>query len=101
MIFFIHNFVSTLKAYMLKYDSTHGRFKGTVKVLNDSTMEINGKKIVITNKRDPTETPWGIHGVEYVDESLGVFTTTEKTSAHLKAMDLSWAGNLACFCCII
>ncbi|XP_031484566.1 uncharacterized protein LOC116253732 [Nymphaea colorata] len=71
-------------AYMLKYDSTHGRFNGTVKVLDDSTLEINGKKIFITNKRDPTEIPWGIHGAEYVVESSGVFTTIEKASAHLK-----------------
>ncbi|KAF3790911.1 Glyceraldehyde-3-phosphate dehydrogenase [Nymphaea thermarum] len=73
-------------AYMLKYDSTHGRFNGTVKVIDDSTLEINGKKIHITNKRDPTEIPWGIHGVEYVVESSGVFTTIEKASAHLKVV---------------
>uniref|UniRef100_J3MGN7 Glyceraldehyde-3-phosphate dehydrogenase n=2 Tax=Oryza brachyantha TaxID=4533 RepID=J3MGN7_ORYBR len=71
-------------AYMFKYDSTHGLFKGTIKVVDESTMEINGKKISVTSKRDPSDIPWGNFGVEYVVESSGVFTTTEKASAHLK-----------------
>ncbi|KAG2648803.1 hypothetical protein PVAP13_1NG066000 [Panicum virgatum] len=71
-------------AYMFKYDSTHGPFKGSIHVVDDSTLEINGKKITITSKRDPAEIPWGNYGAEYVVESSGVFTTTEKASAHLK-----------------
>ncbi|KAJ7948989.1 Glyceraldehyde-3-phosphate dehydrogenase [Quillaja saponaria] len=71
-------------AYMLKYDSTHGNFKGTIKVLDDSTLEINGKQIKIVSRRDPTEIPWGDYGAEYVVESSGVFTTIEKASSHLK-----------------
>ncbi|KAF2927992.1 hypothetical protein DAI22_06g245900 [Oryza sativa Japonica Group] len=71
-------------AYMFKYDSTHGPFKGTIKVVDESTLEINGKKISVTSKRDPSDIPWGNFGAEYVVESSGVFTTTEKASAHLK-----------------
>ncbi|KAG9438986.1 hypothetical protein H6P81_019151 [Aristolochia fimbriata] len=71
-------------AYMFKYDSTHGIFKGTIKLVDDSTLEINGRRIVITNKRDPADIPWGDYGADYVVESSGVFTTLEKASAHLK-----------------
>ncbi|XP_062178930.1 glyceraldehyde-3-phosphate dehydrogenase GAPCP1, chloroplastic-like [Phragmites australis] len=71
-------------AYMLKYDSTHGPFKGTIKVVDASTLEINGKKISVTSKRDPSDIPWDSYGVEYVVESSGVFTTIEKASTHLK-----------------
>ncbi|KAL6603681.1 hypothetical protein ACP70R_044042 [Stipagrostis hirtigluma subsp. patula] len=71
-------------AYMFKYDSTHGPFKGTIEVVDESTLEINGKKISVTSKRDPSDIPWGSYGVEYVVESSGVFTTTDKASAHLK-----------------
>uniref|UniRef100_A0A8R7VC14 Glyceraldehyde-3-phosphate dehydrogenase n=1 Tax=Triticum urartu TaxID=4572 RepID=A0A8R7VC14_TRIUA len=71
-------------AYMFKYDSTHGPFKGTITVLDESTLEINGKKVSVTSKRDPSDIPWGNFGAEYVVESSGVFTTVEKASAHLK-----------------
>lgn len=71
-------------AYMFKYDSTHGVFKGTIKVLDESTLEINGKQIKVTSKRDPSEIPWGDYGIDYVVESSGVFTTTEKASSHIK-----------------
>lgn len=69
-------------AYMFKYDSTHGVFDGTIRVVDDSTLEINGKQIKVTNKRNPEEIPWGDYGVDYVVESSGVFTTLEKASAH-------------------
>ncbi|GMH13386.1 hypothetical protein Nepgr_015227 [Nepenthes gracilis] len=69
-------------AYMFKYDSTHGVFNGTIKVLDNSTIEINGKQIKVTNQRDPAEIPWADLGAEYVIESSGVFTTVEKASAH-------------------
>ncbi|XP_062093096.1 glyceraldehyde-3-phosphate dehydrogenase GAPCP2, chloroplastic-like [Humulus lupulus] len=71
-------------AYMFKYDSTHGLFKGSIKVVDDSTLEINGKQIKVVSKRDPAEIPWGDYGAEYVVESSGVFTTIDKASAHKK-----------------
>ncbi|GLT71649.1 hypothetical protein SLA2020_436510 [Shorea laevis] len=71
-------------AYMFKYDSTHGVFKGTIRVVDESTLEINGKRIKVIGKRDPAKIPWGDYGAEFVVESSGVFTTIEKASAHMK-----------------
>ncbi|KAI0116279.1 glyceraldehyde 3-phosphate dehydrogenase [Nemania sp. FL0031] len=68
--------------YMLKYDSTHGTFKGTVSV-EGSDLIVDGKKVKFYTERDPAAIPWKDTGVEYVVESTGVFTTTEKAKAHL------------------
>lgn len=68
---------------MLKYDSTHGLFKGTIEVADDGLI-VNGKKIKFHAERDPAAIPWKESGAEYIVESTGVFTTTEKASAHLK-----------------
>lgn len=68
---------------MLKYDSTHGLFKGTIEVADDGLI-VNGKKIKFYSERDPASIPWKESGAEYIVESTGVFTTTEKASAHLK-----------------
>ncbi|EGW10266.1 Glyceraldehyde-3-phosphate dehydrogenase [Cricetulus griseus] len=65
------------------YDSTHGKFKGTVKAENGKLV-INGKAITIFQERDPTNIKWGDAGAEYVVESTGVFTTMGKAGAHLK-----------------
>ncbi|RDL33973.1 Glyceraldehyde-3-phosphate dehydrogenase [Venustampulla echinocandica] len=70
-------------AYMLKYDSTHGKFKGTVKAL-DNGLEVNGKLVRFYTERDPAAIPWSETGAYYIVESTGVFTTTEKAKAHLK-----------------
>lgn len=69
--------------YMLKYDSTHGPFKGTVEV-SGSDLKINGKTVKFYTERDPAAIPWKDTGAEYIVESTGVFTTKEKAGAHLK-----------------
>ncbi|KAJ9095630.1 hypothetical protein QFC21_005501 [Naganishia friedmannii] len=69
--------------YMFKYDSTHGRFKGTVTAENGKLV-INGKPVHVFGERDPAAIKWGEAGADYVVESTGVFTTAEKASAHLK-----------------
>ena len=71
-------------AYMLKYDSMHGRFDGTVKV-KDGMLVVNGKKIRVTAEKDPANLKWDEVGAEYVVESTGLFLTREKAEAHLKA----------------
>ncbi|KAK2735020.1 hypothetical protein FQN57_001362 [Myotisia sp. PD_48] len=70
-------------AYMLKYDSQHGRFKGDIKV-NGQDLDINGKTVKVYQERDPANIPWAETGAEYIVESTGVFTTTDKASGHLK-----------------
>jgi glyceraldehyde 3-phosphate dehydrogenase len=69
--------------YMFKYDSTHGRFKGEVSA-KDGKLIINGKAVSVFNERDPASINWASAGAEYIVESTGVFTTTDKASAHLK-----------------
>ena len=71
-------------AYMLKYDTMHGQFKGTVDS-TESSIVVNGKAIPIYAKRDPAEIPWGELGAEYVVESTGLFLTKEKAQAHITA----------------
>ncbi|XP_053578130.1 glyceraldehyde-3-phosphate dehydrogenase [Bombina bombina] len=70
-------------AYMFNYDSTHGKFKGTVKAENGKLI-INDKAITVFSERDPSNIKWGDAGAEYVVESTGVFTTIDKASLHLK-----------------
>ena len=68
---------------MLKYDTTHGQFKGDIKV-DGANLIVNGKTVRFYTERDPAAIPWSETGAYYVVESTGVFTTTEKASAHLK-----------------
>lgn len=70
--------------YMFKYDSTHGKFKGEV-THKDNKLVVNGKEINVYTEKDPSNIPWGQIGAEYVVESTGVFTTTEKCQPHIKA----------------
>ncbi|XP_011838353.1 PREDICTED: glyceraldehyde-3-phosphate dehydrogenase isoform X3 [Mandrillus leucophaeus] len=71
------------QVYMFQYDSTHGKFHGTVKAENGKLV-INGSPITIFQERDPSKIKWGDAGAEYVVESTGVFTTTEKYDNSLK-----------------
>lgn len=69
-------------AYMFKYDSTHGRFKGEV-ASKDDALVIDGQSIKVFGEKDPASIPWGKAGVDYVIESTGVFTTTEGAQKHI------------------
>ncbi|MGV0029341.1 type I glyceraldehyde-3-phosphate dehydrogenase [Phormidesmis priestleyi] len=71
-------------AYLLKYDSTHGTFKGTVEAKEDGIV-VNGQFIPCTALRNPADLPWGKDGADYVVESTGLFTDFEGASNHLKA----------------
>jgi len=70
--------------YMTKYDTIHGRFNGTVEIV-DGKFLVNGKEVAVYDISDPSQIPWAECGAEYVVESTGVFTTTDKASAHLAA----------------
>ena len=69
-------------AYIFKYDSTHGKFKGEVSV-DSGKLVINNQKISVYSERDPNAIPWDNDRAEYIVECTGVFTTTEKASGHL------------------
>ena len=71
-------------AYMLKYDSTHGRFDGTVEV-KDGHLIVNGKKIRVTAERDPANLKWDEVGVDVVAEATGLFLTDETARKHITA----------------
>ena len=71
-------------AYMLKYDSTHGRFTGTVEV-SDGSLIVNGKKIRVTAIKNPAELKWGEIGAEYVVESTGLFLSKDTAQGHIDA----------------
>ncbi|KAI9792281.1 MAG: glycerol-3-phosphate dehydrogenase [Peltula sp. TS41687] len=70
-------------AYMLKYDTQHGQFKGEIKV-EGNDLVVNGKTVRFYTERDPANIPWKDTGAYYIVESTGVFTTTEKAKGHLK-----------------
>ena len=71
-------------AYMLKYDTIHGKFKGTVEV-KDGNLVVNGKTVRITAERNPADLKWGEIKADYVAECTGLFLDKEKGKAHLDA----------------
>ncbi|MFZ9412937.1 MAG: type I glyceraldehyde-3-phosphate dehydrogenase, partial [Opitutales bacterium] len=79
-------------AYLLKYDSTQGRFNGTVTSkksspdkAEDDVLVVNGKEILVVSAKSPAELPWGKLGVQVVIESTGLFTEAAKAKGHLEA----------------
>jgi glyceraldehyde 3-phosphate dehydrogenase len=71
--------------HLARYDSTHGRFRGTISVADGNALEVNGRKVKITSERDPANLPWKAERVDWVVESTGVFTKRAQIEAHLAA----------------
>jgi len=69
-------------AYMLKYDTIHGRFDGKIEY-DDASITVNGKKIAFFDKRNPNEIPWGEVGADYVADATGIFHSKDMAKAHL------------------
>ena len=72
-------------AYMLKYDTAHGRFDGEVTAVDDTSFTVDGKKIRLSAERDPANLKWDEIGADLVIDSTGFFLTQESCEAHLKA----------------
>ncbi len=79
-------------AYLLKYDSVHGRFDGTVEATGADEISVNGKAIKVLSKRDPAELPWKDLGVQIVVESTGLFTV-KKDGVNKKGKEVKGAEN--------
>ena len=71
-------------AHLTQYDTTHGKFPGSITIENDN-MIVNGDKVRVLSERDPSKLPWGELGVDVVLESTGFFTSKEKAQAHINA----------------
>lgn len=71
-------------SYMLKYDTTHGRFDGSVSV-NGNNLEVNGKNIRVTNEKNPSKLNWSEVEAEYVIESTGLFLTKDSAKGHIES----------------
>ena len=71
-------------SYMLKYDTTHGKFDGSVSI-NRKNLEVNGEKIRVTNEKDPSKLNWSEVEAEYVIESTGLFLTKDSAKGHIKS----------------
>jgi glyceraldehyde 3-phosphate dehydrogenase len=72
-------------AYLLKYDTIHGRFEGSVEAQGEDTLVVNGKKIPTCSVKNPAELPWSQVGADYVVESTGLFTVYDDAKKHLDA----------------
>ena len=83
---------SKTNAYLLKYDSVHGRFPGEVKADSEDEISVDGKKIKVLKKKDPAELPWKDLGVQLVVESTGLFTI-KKDGVNKKGKEVKGAEN--------
>ncbi|WP_185857933.1 type I glyceraldehyde-3-phosphate dehydrogenase [Blattabacterium cuenoti] len=72
-------------AYMLKYDSIHGLFKGDIRIEDESYLILNGKRVQVTHEKNPEKLNWKNSNIEYVVESTGLFLTKDLANAHLRA----------------
>ena len=71
-------------AYMLRYDTIHGKFDGEI-TWDENSITVNGKKVMVYAEKEPSALPWGEIGAEYVVEATGLFLTKEKSEGHIKA----------------
>ena len=71
-------------AYMLKYDTVHGQFKGEI-TYDDNSITVNGKKVLFFAERDPKNIPWGKVGADYIVDATGIFHSKEMSQAHIDA----------------
>ncbi len=71
-------------AYMLRYDTVHGRYDGTISY-DDNSITVDGKKILFYAEKDPSMIPWGKNGVDYVVDATGIFHSKDKAQAHIDA----------------
>ena len=69
-------------AYMLKYDTIHGRFDGTI-TYDDNSITVNGRKIAFFDKKDPKDIPWGKIGADYIADATGIFHSKDMAQAHI------------------
>ncbi len=72
-------------AYMLRYDTMHGQFKGSIEI-KDGKLVVNGKAIRVTAEKNPADLKWNEVGAEYVVESTGLFLTKEKAQGHIMSL---------------
>ncbi len=76
---------ATMRAYLLKYDSLHGRHPAEISARDEDTMMVNGREVRVVREKDPVKCPWKELGIDVVIESTGSFTTAEKAKGHMVA----------------
>merc|ERR1711998_179073 len=81
--------------YLLKYDSVHGRFPGTVEAA-DGGIKVNGDFVKVFHETDPSKIGWGTVGADYVCESTGVFLSKEKGALHIAGGCMNVVSNASC-----